>query len=64
MPNLALRSVLRADFLISPLVLDKVVEYFHYSYQYKDSDNVKEEMVIPVELCLDLLTASYFLGLQ
>jgi hypothetical protein len=44
-------------------VLDKVVEYFHYWYQYRDSDDVPD-MDIPVEICLELLAAADYLGLD
>ena len=47
----------------SSLVLDKVVEYFHYWYRYKDSDDVPD-MDIPVELCLELLAAADFLSID
>ncbi|QUC23806.1 uncharacterized protein UV8b_08047 [Ustilaginoidea virens] len=48
---------------ISGMVLDKVVEYFHYWYRYRNSDDVPD-MDIPVELCLELLAASDYLGLD
>ncbi|KAL7902615.1 BTB/POZ protein [Trichoderma sp. SZMC 28014] len=48
---------------MSGLVLDKVVEYFHYWYRYKDSEDVPD-MDIPVELCLELLAAADYLGLD
>jgi transcription elongation factor B subunit 1 len=44
-------------------VLEKVVEYFHYWYRYKDRSDVPD-MEIPVELCLELLRAADFLGLD
>ncbi|KAK0386575.1 hypothetical protein NLU13_6410 [Sarocladium strictum] len=48
---------------MSSLVLDKVVEYFHYWYRYRNSDDVPD-MDIPVELCLELLAAADYLGLD
>ncbi|KAG5995548.1 hypothetical protein E4U13_005390 [Claviceps humidiphila] len=48
---------------MSGMVLDKVVEYFHYWYRYRNSDDVPD-MDIPVELCLELLAASDYLGLD
>lgn len=45
------------------MVLDKVVEYFHYWYRYRDSEDVPD-MDIPVELCLELLAAADYLGLD
>lgn len=43
--------------------MEKVVEYFHYWYRYRDSASVPD-MDIPVELCLELLVAADFLGLD
>ncbi|KAL6871232.1 POZ domain-containing protein [Trichoderma novae-zelandiae] len=48
---------------MSGTVLDKVVEYFHYWYRYKNSEDVPD-MDIPVELCLELLAAADYLGLD
>ncbi|CEJ85642.1 Putative BTB/POZ fold protein [[Torrubiella] hemipterigena] len=48
---------------MSAVVLDKVVEYFHYWYKYRNSEDVPD-MDIPVELCLELLAAADFLGLD
>ncbi|KAI1745260.1 BTB/POZ protein [Xylaria scruposa] len=48
---------------ISGIVLEKVVEYCQYWYKYKDNENVPD-MDIPVELCLELLQAADFLGLD
>ncbi|KAF4123860.1 elongin-C [Geosmithia morbida] len=48
---------------ISAVVLDKVVEYFHYWYRYRDSDDVPD-IDIPVEICLELLAAADYLGLD
>ncbi|KAF5026094.1 hypothetical protein F66182_1816 [Fusarium sp. NRRL 66182] len=47
----------------SAMVLDKVVEYFHYWYRYRNSEDVPD-MEIPVELCLELLAAADYLGLD
>jgi transcription elongation factor B subunit 1 len=47
----------------SAMVLDKVVEYFHYWYRYRKSEDVPD-MDIPVELCLELLAAADYLGLD
>lgn len=52
-----------ADSFNSSMVLDKVVEYFHYWYRYRNSDDVPD-MDIPVELCLELLAAADYLGLD
>lgn len=54
---------LAADVLDSGMVLDKVVEYFHYWYRYRNSEDVPD-MDIPVELCLELLAAADYLGLD
>ncbi|KAI9158420.1 Lariat debranching enzyme [Paramyrothecium foliicola] len=48
---------------MSGMVLDKVVEYFHYWYRYRKSEDVPD-MEIPVELCLELLAAADYLGLD
>ncbi|KFH48681.1 Elongin-C-like protein [Hapsidospora chrysogenum ATCC 11550] len=48
---------------INAVVLDKVVEYFHYWYRYRNSDDVPD-MDIPVEICLELLAAADYLGLD
>ncbi|KAF4582014.1 transcription elongation factor b, polypeptide 1 [Ophiocordyceps camponoti-floridani] len=48
---------------MSGVVLDKVVEYFHYWYRYRHSEDVPD-MEIPVELCLELLAAADYLGLD
>jgi transcription elongation factor B subunit 1 len=48
---------------ISSVVLDKVVEYFHYWYRYRASEDVPD-MDIPVEICLELLAAADYLGLD
>lgn len=49
--------------LISGLVLEKVVEYFHYWYRNQDKTLVPD-MEIPVDLCLELLVAADYLGLD
>jgi transcription elongation factor B subunit 1 len=49
--------------LDSALVLDKVVEYFHYWYRYRNSEDVPD-MDIPVEICLEVLAAADYLGLD
>ncbi|RYC56705.1 hypothetical protein CHU98_g9504 [Xylaria longipes] len=51
------------DSVFSGIVLEKVVEYCQYWYKYKDIENVPD-MDIPVELCLELLQAADFLGLD
>ncbi|KAI1442437.1 POZ domain-containing protein [Annulohypoxylon stygium] len=48
---------------ISGTVLEKVVEYFHYWYKNRDQEQVPD-MEIPVELCLELLMAADYLGLD
>jgi transcription elongation factor B subunit 1 len=48
---------------INSVVLDKVVDYFHYWYRYRNSDDVPD-MDIPVEICLELLSAADYLGLD
>ncbi|KAI1165929.1 BTB/POZ protein [Nemania serpens] len=48
---------------INGIVLEKVVEYCQYWYKYRDTENVPD-MDIPVELCLELLQAADFLGLD
>ncbi|KAI1322095.1 Skp1 family protein [Xylariaceae sp. FL0255] len=48
---------------LSGIVLEKVVEYFHYWYKNRDREDVPE-MDIPVELCLEILTAADYLGLD
>ncbi len=47
----------------SAVVLDKVVEYFHYWYRYRNSEDVPD-MEISVEICLELLAAADYLGLD
>jgi transcription elongation factor B subunit 1 len=47
----------------SAVVLDKVCEYFHYWHRYQNAQDVPD-MDIPVELCLELLVAADFLGLD
>ncbi|KAI1454766.1 POZ domain-containing protein [Annulohypoxylon moriforme] len=48
---------------INGMVLEKVVEYFHYWYKNREQDNVPD-MDVPVELCLELLMAADYLGLD
>ncbi|KAK1761082.1 Elongin-C [Echria macrotheca] len=48
---------------ISAPVLEKVTEYFHYWYKNQDKA-VVPDMDIPVELCLEILVAADFLGLD
>ncbi|KAK7453824.1 Skp1 family protein [Colletotrichum acutatum] len=48
---------------ISGVVLEKVCEYFQYWYRYREREDVPD-MDIPVELCLELLVAADFLGLD
>ncbi|KAH6676114.1 BTB/POZ protein [Plectosphaerella plurivora] len=48
---------------ISGVVLEKVCEYCHYWYRYRDREDVPD-MEIPVELCLELLVAADYLGLD
>ncbi|KAI1826853.1 BTB/POZ protein [Xylaria intraflava] len=48
---------------ISGVVLEKIAEYFQYWYKYKDCANVPD-MDIPVELCLELLVAADYLGID
>ncbi|EOO03655.1 putative transcriptional elongation regulator (elongin c) protein [Phaeoacremonium minimum UCRPA7] len=48
---------------ISGVVLEKVVEYFHYWYQNREKEDVPD-MEIPTHLCLELLMAADFLGLD
>lgn len=47
----------------SSVVLDKVVDYFHYWYRFRYADDVPD-MDIPVEICLELLAAADYLGLD
>ncbi|KAI0503249.1 BTB/POZ protein [Xylaria bambusicola] len=48
---------------INGVILEKVAEYCQYWYKYKESPNVPD-MDVPVELCLELLQAADFLGLD
>ncbi|KAK3680461.1 Skp1 family protein [Podospora appendiculata] len=48
---------------ISGAVLEKVVEYFQYWYKNRDKLDVPD-MDIPVEICLELLVAADYLGLD
>ncbi|RYP31329.1 hypothetical protein DL767_005842 [Monosporascus sp. MG133] len=47
----------------SGMVLEKVAEYFHYWYKNRDREDVPDPH-IPVELCLELLVAADYLGLD
>lgn len=44
----------------SGIVLEKVAEYFYYSYKNRNQEDVPD-MDIPPELCLELLMAADFL---
>ena len=44
-------------------VMEKVVEYFHYWYRNQEKVLVAD-MEIPVEMCLELLVAADYLGLD
>ncbi|KAH8906728.1 POZ domain-containing protein [Coniochaeta sp. PMI_546] len=48
---------------ISGVVLEYVVQYMHYWYQYKDKEDVPD-MDIPVDLCLEVLMAADFLRMD
>ncbi|KAM0402832.1 hypothetical protein HYE67_008229 [Fusarium culmorum] len=61
-PNLESKTLM-IKYINSAMVLDKVVEYFHYWYRYRNSEDVPD-MDIPVELCLELLAAADYLGLD
>ncbi|KAI1098822.1 POZ domain-containing protein [Jackrogersella minutella] len=47
----------------SGMVLEKVTEYFNYWYKNRDKEEIPD-MEIPVELCLELLMAADYLGLD
>ena len=53
----------RANPFASGVVLEKVVEYFHHWYLNREKEDVPD-MDIPVELCLELLVAADYLGLD
>ncbi len=60
------RPVTEANMQVLPnsaVVLDKVVEYFHYWYRFRNSEDVPD-MDIPVEICLEVLAAADYLGLD
>ncbi|RYP04603.1 hypothetical protein DL764_004340 [Monosporascus ibericus] len=57
------RRVSKLTKATSGMVLEKVVEYFHYWYKNRDREDVPD-LDIPVELCLELLLASDYLGLD
>lgn len=44
-------------------MLEKICEYFQYWYRYREREDVPD-MEIPVELCLELLVAADYLGLD
>ncbi len=44
-------------------MLEKVVEYFQYWYQNQNKEDVPD-MEIPTELCLELLMAADYLGMD
>ncbi|KAL7624140.1 elongin C [Parahypoxylon ruwenzoriense] len=48
---------------INGMVLEKVVDYFQYWYKYREYDEVPD-LDIPIELCLELLMAADYLGLD
>ncbi|KAK3314698.1 BTB/POZ protein [Apodospora peruviana] len=48
---------------VSGVILEKVVEYFHFWYKNRDKEDVPD-MDIPVELCLELLVAADYFGLD
>ncbi|KAL5611962.1 hypothetical protein BROUX41_000472 [Berkeleyomyces rouxiae] len=49
---------------ISGVILELIVDYFHYWYRWKDHDGCVPNLDIPVELCLELLVAADYLGLD
>jgi hypothetical protein len=54
---------LDTDPLNSGVVLEKVVEYMQYWYSYKDQEDVLD-MDIPVDICLEVLQAADYLGMD
>jgi hypothetical protein len=54
---------LDTDRLNSGVVLEKVVEYMQYWYSYKDQEDVPD-MDIPVDICLEVLQAADYLGMD
>ncbi|OAA55834.1 transcriptional elongation regulator elc1 elongin [Niveomyces insectorum RCEF 264] len=48
---------------ISAPVLEKVAEYFQYWYKNQNKEDVPD-MEIPTELCLELLMAADYLGMD
>ncbi|KAI1260743.1 BTB/POZ protein [Xylariaceae sp. FL1019] len=48
---------------LTGMVLEKIVEYFQYWYKHRSSEGVPD-MEIPVELCLELLVAADYLGMD
>ncbi len=49
--------------MISGMVLEKVAEYVNYWYRHRNRQDVPD-MEIPVELCLEILSAADYLGLD
>ncbi|KKA29736.1 hypothetical protein TD95_003893 [Thielaviopsis punctulata] len=49
---------------ISGIILEIIVKYFHYWQRWKNYDGVVPNMDIPVELCLEVLLAADYLGLD
>ena len=47
----------------SAIVLEKVVDYFHYWHRNQDKEDVPD-MDIPVEMCLELLMAANYFNLD
>lgn len=45
------------------MILEKVVEYFHYAYRHSESIDVPDMDISP-EICLELLVAADYLGLD
>ncbi|RYP85149.1 hypothetical protein DL770_005063 [Monosporascus sp. CRB-9-2] len=56
-------SGVRLTEVTSGMALEKVAEYFHYAYKYRDREDPPDPD-IPVELCLELLVAADYLGLD
>lgn len=49
--------------MYSAVVLEKVAEYLLYWYRYQDKEDVPD-MEIPVDMCLELLTAADYLQMD
>ncbi len=45
------------------MISEKIVEYLNYWYMYRDKEDVPD-MDIPVELCLEILMAGTYFGLD